>query len=114
MFKKNMGYSVTASAYIGVTLTPSDELLAQIKVWCQDHAVLKCATLNDGDIGPLKCCVYVQHLELEEWGHSVEINETCEEILKTSEVHKKSMEEFLCAINEQPQELRLVLSLYGG
>jgi hypothetical protein len=110
-----MGYSVTASAYIGVTLAPSAQQFTQIELFCRDHPHVRHTILgNEDDVGPLRCCVYVQHLELEEWGHSAEIDETCEETLKTSELHRKSVEELLQTIYEQPQELRLVLSLHGG
>jgi hypothetical protein len=57
--------------------------------------------------------VYVQSLELEEWGHSAEIDQNLEENLNVTEAQKAKVAVLLQVINEKPQDMKLVLSLRG-
>jgi hypothetical protein len=117
-----MGYSVTACAYVGVTLTATAQRLQQIQAFCQGHEDLRCAVLDYGqddgesaeDQSRVRCCVYVRGLELEEWGHSAEIDQNLEENLNVTEAQKAHISELLRVIDEKPQDMKLVLSLRGG
>jgi hypothetical protein len=107
-----MGYSVTARAFIGVTLKPSAEQLVQIERFCEAHPDLKLDTLKyDEEEDPLVVVVYVQALEIEAWGHSAYIDEFQEQAL---DVTQEQVAELLRVLGENPQELKLVLSLNGS
>jgi hypothetical protein len=120
-----MGYSVTACAYVGVTVTPTAQQLQQIEAFCQEHKDLQCAVLDYGNSdhdgeddseheSRVRCCLYVRGLVLEEWGHSAEIDQNLEADLNVTEAQKASIAELLRVINEKPQDMKLVLSLRGG
>jgi hypothetical protein len=110
-----MGYSVTACAFVGVTLTPSAEQFKQIEVFCQAHPDLKHETLKyDEEEEPSSCVVYVQAMEIEEWGHSAHIDEVREQPLNVTFAQRTQVEELLNVLGEKPQEFKLVLSLRGN
>jgi hypothetical protein len=113
--QKQMGYSVTACAYVGVTLAASDQQFRQIEAFCQEYKDFRCVVLDYGNGGDsrVRCCVYVQSLELEEWGHSAEIDQNLEENLNVTEAQKAKVAVLLQVINEKPQDMKLVLSLRG-
>jgi hypothetical protein len=108
-----MGYSVTACAFVGITLTPSPEQFEQIELFCQAHPDLKHETLKyDKEEEPSACVVYVQKLEIDEWGHSALIDEFREQPLTCEQ--RTQIEELLNLLGETPQNFKLVLSLQGG
>jgi hypothetical protein len=110
-----MGYSVTARAFVGITLTPSAEQFAQIESFCQAHQDLKHEVLKyDEEEDPFSCVVYVQALEIEAWGHSAHIDEDREQPLDVTFAQRTQVDELLRLLGETPQEFKLVLSLNGN
>jgi hypothetical protein len=114
-----MGYSVCASAFIGVVISsPSEAQLKQVEVFCDErkefqHTVLG-HEVDDDDAAVPDHCVYVQRLEIEQWGHSAYINEHREQGLNFTEAQQKDVAELLTLIGEKPQDFRLILSLWGS
>ena len=113
--KNKMGYSVTARAFVGVTLKPSAEQFEQMERFCKAHPDLKHETLKyDAEEDPLFVVVYVQALEIEAWGHSAHIDEFQEQALDVTQEQRTQVAELLRVLGENPQELKLVLSLNGS
>jgi hypothetical protein len=109
-----MGYSVEAGAFVGVVVSSlTDEQLSTIRLFCQDHLELNVAQITFDEDEP-SFCIYVQHLEFEQWGHSAYINQLLTETLDITPEAKFNVAELLRILDQPPQELKLILSMHGG
>jgi len=110
-----MGYSVTATAFIGViTLSPTEQQVKQITTFCLERH-LKFAEIGfDKEDDTSRFCIYVHTLEIEQWGHSAYVNEYREEALNVTEANKNDVRELLELLGEKPQDIHLILSLCGS
>ena len=110
-----MGYSVTACAYIGVSIVATDDQMQQIDAFCKAHQGIQHDFLGlDEEDALTPCCIFVHRLELEQWGHSAYVNAHSELDLNVTDEHRRCVAELLALINEKPQELKLILSLCGS
>ena len=111
-----MGYSVCANAYIGVVIaSPSEAQLKQVQDFCDERKEFQYTDLGfeKEDVVPPHC-VYVQSLEVEQWGHSAYINEHREQELNFTKAQQNDVDELLTLLGEKPQNLRLILSVRGS
>jgi hypothetical protein len=109
-----MGYSVEARVFVGVVVSSlTDEQLSAIRLFCQDHLELNVTQIGFDEDVP-NYCIYVRHLEFEQWGHSAYINELLTETLEITPEVKSDVAELLRILEQRPQELKLILSMHGG